>query len=52
LFFEEAALPSSVLGPVDSCAFCWLAAVWAGVDMDGKLLKEKKRPLPMAAEAL
>jgi hypothetical protein len=27
------ALPSSVFGPVDSFAFCWLAATWAGVDI-------------------
>ena len=32
---EEAALPSSVLGPVECCALAWFAARCASVDMLG-----------------
>src|ERR1035437_2475529 len=30
-FMEEMALPAAEVGPVESCAFCWLAAICDGV---------------------
>ena len=34
-FWAERCLPESVRGPVEASAFCWLAAIWAGVVMSG-----------------
>jgi hypothetical protein len=33
LLREEMALPASVTGPVESCAFCWFAMIWLVVDI-------------------
>src|SRR5664279_1537833 len=33
LLREEAALPVSLVGPVECCELAWLAAIWAAVDI-------------------